>query len=332
LRIQAAFFAMASAIRIPNPELQALFGAELLRARRLFLMEALQQTVRELSIPAIDDDLRKLASGPALRVLASKGLRGELVFPTPTVLLANPRLLGYYRLLLGFSQKVFYSSQFGLIAFKGLETKGTISDAVKPQIAALCHAFASPSAYLLSKIDANLLSQSLLHDLSLLSLGPQLRGGANNRIGQLAIQEVFELIREILESRAVTVSEQTIEVRNAAGRTVYVQFAPDPDIIIRETMGDGNFRNILAIEVKGGADVSNIHNRLGEAEKSHQKARQGGYCECWTVVNVARLDSSLARTESPSTNRFYNLSELTPRAGDVFSDFNHRIRALIGII
>jgi hypothetical protein len=258
-------------------------------------------------------------------------LRGELVFPTPTVLLANPRLLGYYRLLLGFSQKIFYSSEFGLTSFKGLESKGAISDAIKPELTELCRSFASPCGYLLAKIDANLLSQSLLHDLSLLSLGPQLRGGANNRIGQIAIKEVFELIREILECDAVNISEQMIEVRNAAGRSVHVQFAPDPDIIVREKMGDGNFRNILAIEVKGGADVSNIHNRLGEAEKSHQKARQAAYYECWTVVNVARLDLSLARTESPSTSRFYNLSELTPRSGEVFSDFNHRIRGLLGI-
>ncbi|HVR35721.1 MAG TPA: XcyI family restriction endonuclease [Methylomirabilota bacterium] len=49
-------------------------------------------------------------------------------------------------------------------------------------------------------------------------------------------------------------------------------------------------------------------------------------------MTVGKLRIAIARTESPSTGRFYNLSELTPRSGSVFSDFNHRIRALIGIV
>ena len=28
------------------------------------------------------------------------------------------------------------------------------------------------------------------------------------------------------------------------------------------------------MEIKGGSDISNAHNRVGEAEKSHIKARQ----------------------------------------------------------
>ncbi len=72
-----------------------------------------------------------------------------------------------------------------------------------------------------------------------------------------------------------------------------------PDIIIREEMSKGTFRNIIAIEVKGGTDYSNIHNRIGEAEKSHQKARNSGFVECWTVVNVDRLDFTVAKSESP---------------------------------
>jgi hypothetical protein len=122
-----------------------------------------------------------------------------------------------------------------------------------------------------------------------------------------------------------------IVIRNAAGRKVLIEFAPDPDIIIREEMSKDNYRNMIALEIKGGTDFSNIHNRLGEAEKSHQKARIAGYVECWTVVNVDRIDIDLAKKESPSTNRFYRLSELESRAGEEYADFKNRIISLTGI-
>ncbi|MDR3122319.1 MAG: XcyI family restriction endonuclease [Treponema sp.] len=35
-------------------------------------------------------------------------------------------------------------------------------------------------------------------------------------------------------------------------------------IVIREELGENRYRNIVAIEVKGGKDFSNIHNRVGE--------------------------------------------------------------------
>jgi uncharacterized membrane protein YiaA len=56
--------------------------------------------------------------------LAKHGLRGELVYPVPYLFANNPFLLGYYRLLLGFSQKEFYSTAFGVSIFKTMEVKG----------------------------------------------------------------------------------------------------------------------------------------------------------------------------------------------------------------
>jgi hypothetical protein len=113
---------------------------------------------------------------------------------------------------------------------------------------------------------------------------------------------------------------------------VFIQFAPDPDIIIREQMSSGTFRNIIAIEVKAGSDFSNIHNRIGEAEKSHNKAKgTGGYTECWTVVNVDNIDIELARKESPSTNRFYRISDLVAGKGADYEDFVERLVSLTGI-
>ena len=146
-----------------------------------------------------------------------------------------------------------------------------------------------------------------------------------------SIVQVFEIIREIVAHAAAEVRESAIEVNSATGRPFLIEFAPDPDIIIREEMEHQHYRNVVAIEVKSGTDVSNIHNRIGEAEKSHQKARQRGFTECWTVVNVGRLDMVKARSESPSTDRFYSLAALSLRAGDEYDDFRRRVLSLTAI-
>jgi hypothetical protein len=120
-------------------------------------------------------------------------------------------------------------------------------------------------------------------------------------------------------------------VSNAAGRTVLIEFASDPDMTIKEEMDEREYRNIVATEIKSGTDVSNIHNRIGEAEKSHQKARTKGFTECWTIVNVARLDKSKAHSESPSSDRFYSLIELSRRRGTEYEEFRRRVISLTGI-
>jgi hypothetical protein len=160
---------------------------------------------------------------------------------------------------------------------------------------------------------------------------PQLRGGANVQKGNLGIITVFKTIHSIVKDFAVSTSKQKIELLNSAQRRVFIEFAADPDIIIREEMRDGTFRNIIAIEIKAGTDFSNIHNRIGEAEKSHQKARQQGFVECWTVVNVDRINLEMAKQESPSTNRFYHISKLTSQSGKEFNDFKSRVISLTGI-
>ena len=174
-------------------------------------------------------------------------------------------------------------------------------------------------------------TRDLLDDLTLLTLGPQLRGGVNVRKGTASIQTVFEIIHTVVKGAKIRGTARSMELKNAAGRRVTIAFSSDPDIVIRERIGKSDFRNIIAIEVKGGTDYSNIHNRLGEAEKSHQKARKMGYVECWTVVNVAGLNPNRARQESPSTNRFYVLAEILDARKEGFVDFRARLRALTGI-
>jgi glycosyltransferase involved in cell wall biosynthesis len=184
---------------------------------------------------------------------------------------------------------------------------------------------------LIDGIGIRRVTRDLLDDLTLLTLGPQLRGGANVKKGSVSTQAVFELVYAIVKSSLSSATEKKLEVRNAAGRKVLIEFSADPDIVIREVLGKKNFRNIISIEVKGGTDYSNIHNRIGEAEKSHQKARRNGYVECWTIVNVDRLDAAKAFSESPSTDRFYKLSEIIDGRTAGYLEFRSRITALIGI-
>ena len=49
---------------------------------------------------------------------------------------------------------------------------------------------------------------------------------------------------------------------------VAVEFANDPDICIREKLPSGNFRNLVAVEIKGGKDDSNIHNLVAQLKRS----------------------------------------------------------------
>jgi len=194
----------------------------------------------------------------------------------------------------------------------------------------LCKALIQSACFLLDGVNQKI-SASNLHDLTLLTLGAQLRGSQNTKKGEAGIITVFNLIRDIVYSSTINLNNKQIELVNAANRRVLIEFSPDPDIIIREEMPNGMSRNIIAIEVKGGEDFSNVHNRIGEAEKSHQKARLAGYVECWTIINVDRINLSTARKESPSTNQFFKLSDLISRSGNEYNDFSSRIIALTGV-
>jgi hypothetical protein len=314
---------------LPQPTLQVEFSISLAAARKAYLMDALRETIGKLDIPSIDKQLAQLVPHEFIQGLASAGLRAELLFPVPLVLEANPRLLAYYRLLLGFSQKAFYARETGAGAFKLMEDTGGLP--ANADLESLSKAMISCVCALVDGIGIHRVTRELIDDLTLLTLGPQLRGGANVKKGSVSIEAVFELIRTIVNDCVIKASENRLEVENAAGRRVFIEFSSDPDIVIREAIAKKSFRNIIALEVKGGTDSSNIHNRLGEAEKSHQKARNNGYVECWTIVNVASLDQAKAAEESPSTNRFYQLADIVVDGTEQFADFCSRIVALIGI-
>lgn len=316
---------------IPLPELQIEFSVALAEIRQQLLQDALGETVRRLEIAAIDRELADLVPAHSLAQLAAFGLRGEMLFPVPIVLTANPRLLGYYRLLYGYSQKEFYTKATGASLFAGMEQRGALRDAIAAQLPQFCREMCEAGAALLTGISGQRVTAALLDDLTLLTLGPQFRGGANVRRGTAGIVQVFNVIRDLVADAIVRSEPRQIEIRNASGRTVLIQFAADPDIVIREELRPETYRNVIAIEVKGGTDFSNVHNRIGEAEKSHQKARAAGYAECWTIVNVDRIDLAMARKESPTTNRFYRISDLVAAEGEVFQEFADHIASMTGI-
>ncbi len=252
------------------------------------------------------------------------------MFAVPVVLTANPRLLGYYRLLLGYSQKAFYSSTLGTPGFRSMEDRGVLSKTAQENLGQLSQQFCSCGSYLLNHLPGKAVDVQLFRDLALMTLGAQLRGAANVTIGTQGVVSVFDIIKNVVEPNIADSSPNVIALRNAAGRDVLIEFAADPDIVIKEKMPTGGFRNIIAIEIKAGTDYSNIHNRLGEAEKSHINARRLGFSECWSIINVA-LAPETARQESPSMNRFYLLSDLKSACGEEYSDFRSRIISLTGI-
>lgn len=320
-----------SAFQLAPPELQVVFAHRLVALQQTHLQSALFKTVAGLDIAALDKQLAQVMPARALQKLASFGLRGEALFMAPMVLQAMPTLLTYYRTLLGYSQKEFYKTGTGLGMFRRAEDASELTATALGLTPQLCQLMNLHAWHLLQGIGTLSIDQQFLNELSLLSIGPQLRGGRNNERGEAGIEEVFQLILEAVMHAKPVVSGRSATLHNAAGRLVAINVAADPDIVIVEKSPGHGDRPLVAIEVKAGTDASNIHNRIGEVEKSHLKARARKFTECWTIVNVARLDPLLASQQSPTTHRFFTLSTLMDATSSERADFVASIAALTGI-
>jgi len=308
------------------PDIQIEFYYRLRYLNDRYLLDALKETVNKLDIRKIDDDLSNYVDPICLKKVASFGIRGEIFFPVPYIIEANPKLLGYYRLLLGISQKNFYSKEH-FSGFKPLEDRGKISSDVKPRIEDLCTSLVGTSEILIREID--MISLSMVRDLQLLTLGGQLRGGINNKIGEIAKQMVFDMIRDITEPYIKNVKDDSIEILNDSNRKVIIKFSGDPDISITETIGATN-RPLVAIEIKGGYDYSNIYNRLGEAEKSHQTAKDNGFTEFWTIIRVD-VDINRAKIKTPTTNKFFNINKIQNPDEEEYHLFRDLLSSMLSI-
>jgi hypothetical protein len=308
------------------PTLQLGFYQRLIIAEKTHLLPALMAHVGKLDIGRLDRELLQFAGNEKLSLIARQGLRGELVFPVPYIVETRPALLAYYRLFLGFSQKEFYKGEF--TKFKLLEN-GSISPSLNSLLSILCESLVESSWLLVNGIPE--LSEEIINSLTLLTLGPQFRGSRNVYLGVEAIRSVFALVKSIVTDHMIEEKATHLTIESAASRVYRIEFAPDPDIAIRQLMQDGSYRNRISIEVKGGTDYSNIHNRLGEAEKTHQKARAEGFTQFWTFINVENLDPRVWKQESPTTNELFYLGEILNPRHPEHSRFKEYLIAELGI-
>lgn len=213
--------------------------------------------------------------------------------------------------------------------FKSMETRGLLKPGKRPDLEGFCAAMAPSLAALVCQA-APQFSPRDVDELPLLTLGSQFQGGNNNTIGKRATLDVLLAVSELVRAHVVARDERRITLRNAAGRKVVVALAADPDIRIQEEF-NGALRNKVAIEIKGGTDVSNAHNRAGEAEKSHQKAKKEGFRDFWTIISKAGLAVQKLKAESPTTNDWFDVAQVLGREGPDWENFKSRFADATGI-
>lgn len=308
-----------------DPNLQISFYYRLQSLRKFYLHDALKNTVEKLDLKVLDEELNSLVPAEILNRVASHAIRGEIFFPVPCLLQANPYLLGYYRLLFGLSQKEFYRGPFG--RFKNLEIEGDISEGLQAKVIELCTSLIQTGEKLVSLLDE--ISIDTVKELQLLTLGPQLRGSENVRIGKDATKEVFDFIKKLVGPYIKEYTKRTLIIENDSQRRVLIEFLSDPDIRITEKL-ESHIRPLVSIEIKGGTDTSNIHNRLGEAEKSHQNAKKRGFHEFWTIIRVD-VDLGKAKRESPTTTHFFHIDRIRNLRSTENKTFKDMLASRLGI-
>ncbi len=323
---------MTGLLPLIEPNLQIDFFYKLKSYKSKFFYQALQQTVKKIKIKIIDNELSELVNPKLLNKVACFSIRGEVFYPIPCLLKENPSLLGYYRLIFGISQKEMYTKTPGYNRFKKLEERSSISNLSDEDLLILCKSLIRTAEILVESFDD--ISINTVSDLQLMTIGAQFRGGRNNDIGSAATITTFQLIKKIVSCYVEDIedddSNHKMSFRNKLDRIVDIKFAADPDIVIDETFDDGKKFPVVAIEIKGGCDSSNIHNRIGEAEKSHQKAKGKEFTDFWTIIRVDMPYEDLKR-ESPTTTKFFNLDKILDEENDEYQEFSRRLRSALKI-
>jgi XcyI restriction endonuclease len=297
-------------------------------ARKKYFRDALVEALSVLDPNEIKKQISEYVPADAQKLLAAAGLRDEFVFPLPALVEAKPTLVGYYRLLLGSPQKSFYNPSTGMAVFKSLEETGIASAKHKSQIPGFCIAMAEALSELVRQIPD--FTDRDLQELPLLTFGSQLQGSNNTQIGKKAMQDLFVVITEILQHLKIQKEINSLTFTNASDRTVVIRLSADPDVCIQEHV-ENAIHNKVAIEVKGGTDASNAHNRAGEAEKSHQKAKQKGYREFWTIISKTGVDVDRLKQGSQTTTEWFDVTELLARKGHDWERFRQRLASAAGI-
>jgi len=319
----------AKSIKAPSPSRQIAFHQLLVAARKSWLLDALHDALNSADPNIVKKQLSMYVPADVQKVLATSGIRDEHVFPVPAVLEAKPTVVGYYRLLLGVPQKTFYKADTGMGRFKSMETRGLLKPDKRPDLEAFCAAMAGSLAEMVRRMTPQISKQDVI-ELTLLTLGSQFQGANNNAIGKQATLDVFLAVSELVKDHTTSQDARRITIQNASGRKVVIALASDPDIRIQEEFG-GQLRNKVAIEIKGGTDVSNAHNRAGEAEKSHQKAKKEGFRDYWTIISKAGLNTEKLKSESPTTNDWFDVAQVLAREGEDWNMFKSRFADAAGI-
>lgn len=316
-------------ITAPDASRQVAFHQLLVAARKTWLSDALRDTLGSVDPNVLKGQLAAFVPCDAQQILAKAGVRDEHVFPAPAVLEATPTLVGYYRLLLGVPQKSFYQGSTGMGCFKGMETRGILTASQRERLPDFCLAMSLALADLVRQVSPQLTSRDVA-ELPLLTLGQQFQGANNVRIGKQAIVDIFLVLSEIVKNHTTKREELRLTVRNASGRNVLISMSQDPDVSIEEEFG-GQWRKKVAVEIKGGTDKSNAHNRAGEAEKSHQKAKSQGYRDFWTIIAKKGIDVHKLQRESPTTNSWFDVAQVLGRQGPDWDEFRSRFAEVVGI-
>jgi hypothetical protein len=210
-----------------------------------------------------------------------------------------------------------------------MEDRDTLKPNAEALLAPFCREMSEAIAELLRRLSPSV-TQRDVDELPLLTLGSQFHGGWSNKIGKAATEDVFRAVKEIAEEHVTKEAENRLVVLNSAGRPVRITLAADPDISIEEEFED-ELRAKVAIEIKGGTDKSNAHNRAGEAEKSHQKAKRRDFRDYWTVIATTGLDLNVLKSESPTTNSWFDVAQVLAREGKDWVNFRSRIADALGI-
>ena len=310
---------------------QVYVAAFLARVRQTGLHDAVRDAARQVAAGTLRSEMTTYAPATGLQAIQGSGVRDEEVFAVPSLLRQAPGTLAYYRLLLGVSQKQFYTTKSGLNIFKPMEERQEINPAVDPNIGDLCTEMNEAMSVLMHALPQASLRQDV-DQLPLLTLGAQADGSWRGQIGATATKGVFEAMKAVVKGhgKPYTETDVSITVVNNSGREVTLALAPDPDLVIREDV-QGSLVYKAAIEIKGGADYANIHNRVGEAEKSHQKARNDSAQDCWTVIDLNRADMTILRCESPTTREWLNVNDVLNQSGPGWSRLTTLTISAMGI-
>ncbi|MGD0387503.1 MAG: XcyI family restriction endonuclease [Tepidisphaeraceae bacterium] len=317
------------AIRCPSISRQIAFQQLLAAARKTWLHEALSEALSVVEPAEVKLQLSAYAPEDAQRLLAAARIRDEHVFPVPIVLETKPTLIGYYRLLAGIPQKSFYASGTGMARFKSMETSGILHEKHRELLPAFCREMSRALGEIVRQISPAIKLQDV-EQLPVLTLGAQFQGANNVRIGQQATRDVFLVIGRLTRNAISKKTNTRLVLRNSSGNTVVISLAHDPDVRVQLQQGE-LLRNKLAIEIKGGTDRSNAHNRAGEAEKSHQKARSQDFRECWTLIAMKGLKKSRLHEESPSTDQWFDVAQVLSGEGEDWEEFRARLADAVGI-